>query len=154
MLYSYGSGYNYVCFQIFFKKTKTHPPLLLGFKPRCGEQGASKLVVALVPWLPTPRARWATRRSDSWAARDCPPGQPSGASLFSSTPLLLSRVSGPEGALGCLPPRVCDWSGVYFFSSAWSDDSCALTSSQQHLEPQVHDTWFHFLPRQAAWRWR
>lgn len=85
MLYSYGSGYNYVCFQIFFKKTKTHPPLLLGFKPRCGEQGASKLAVALVPWLPTPRARWATRRSDSWAARECPSGQPSGASLFSST---------------------------------------------------------------------
>lgn len=72
MLYSYGSGYNYVCFQIFFKKTKTHPPLLLGFKPRCGEQGASKSVVVLVPWFPTPRARWATRCSDSWAARECP----------------------------------------------------------------------------------
>lgn len=49
-------------FRFSFKKTKTQPPLPLGFKPRCGEQGASKLVVALVPWLPTPRARWATRR--------------------------------------------------------------------------------------------
>lgn len=28
-----------------------------------------------------------------------------------------------------------DWSGVYFFSSTWSDDSCALRWSQQHLEP-------------------
>ena len=49
-------------FRFSFKKTKTQPPLPLGFKPRCGEQGALKLVVALVPWLPTPRARWATRR--------------------------------------------------------------------------------------------
>lgn len=61
--------------------TPPHPPSFpLGFKPRCGEQGASKLVVALVPWLPTPRARWATR-CNSWAAGESP-GQPSGVSLF------------------------------------------------------------------------
>lgn len=29
-------------------------------------------MVALVPWLPTPQARWATGRSDSWAARGSP----------------------------------------------------------------------------------
>lgn len=29
-------------------------------------------MVVLVPWFPTPRARWATRCSDSWAARECP----------------------------------------------------------------------------------
>lgn len=58
-------------FRFFVKNTKTQPPPL-GFTPRCGEQGASKLAVALVPWLPTPRARWATRRSDSWAARESP----------------------------------------------------------------------------------
>lgn len=41
--------------------------------------------MALVPWLPTPRARWVTGRSDSWAARGVSQGQPSGATLFSST---------------------------------------------------------------------
>lgn len=141
-------------FRFFVKNTKTQPPFPLGFKPRCGEQGASKLAVALVPWLPTPRARWATRRSDSWAIRESVPKarlpvRPSSLLL----PLLWSHVC--QGWREDWPSlRVCDWSGVYFFLVLWSDDSCALTSSQQHLEPQVHNTWFHFLPRQAAWCWR
>lgn len=43
-------------------------------------------------------------------------------------------MSGLEGGPVRLSPRVYDWSGVYFFSSTWSDDSCALTRSRQPLE--------------------
>lgn len=60
-----------------FSLRKQKPnPLLCGFKPRCGEQGASRLVVALVPWLPTPRARWATAQRQLGG-----PGCPSGPAL-------------------------------------------------------------------------
>ena len=141
-------------FRFSLRKQKPNPPFPLGFKPRCGEQGASKLVVALVPWLPTPRARWATGRCDSWAsARGSP--RPAFRARPSSLLLPSSQVTCVRagGRTRHLSPRVCDWSGVYFFSSTWSDDSCALTSSQQHLEPQVPDTWFRFPARQAARCW-
>lgn len=60
-----------------------------------------------MPWLPTPRARWATGRSNSWATGESPQGRPSGASLFSSTsPPLKSCVSGLEGGPG-ISLRVC-----------------------------------------------
>lgn len=48
-------------------------------------------------------------------------------------PFLSSRVSGPEGGLGHLSPRVCDWSGVYFFSSAGLMIAVLL--------PRVSSTW-------------
>lgn len=88
---------------VFRFSLRKQPPPFLGFKPRCGEQGASRLAVALVPWLPTPRARWATRRRDSWAAGS-PPGQPSGASLFSSTspPLVMCQGWREDGAISLL----------------------------------------------------
>lgn len=143
-------------FRFSFKKTKTQPPLPLGFKPRCGEQGALKLVVALVPWLPTPRARWATRRGGQQLIGRGVSLRPAFRAYPSSLLLPSSQVTCVRagGRTRPLSPRVCDRSGVYFFSSTWSDESCALTSSRQHLEPQVHDTWFRFPPRQAAWRWR
>lgn len=143
-------------FRFSFKKTKTQPPLPLCFKPRCGEQGALKLVVALVPWLPTPRARWATRRGGQQLIGRGVSLRPAFRAYPSSLLLPSSQVTCVRagGRTRPLSPRVCDRSGVYFFSSTWSDESCALTSSRQHLEPQVHDTWFRFPPRQAAWRWR
>lgn len=105
---------------------------------------------ALAPHPSGQVGHWAQRQLGGQGVPEA--GLP-GAALFSSASLLSSCVSGLEGGRGVSPP-VCDWSAVSFFSSTWSDDSCALTSSQQHLEPQVRDTWSRFPPRQAAWRWR
>ena len=146
--------------RFFTTEPPRKPPSLrifpLGFKPRCGEQGALKLVVALVPWLPTPRARWATRRGGQQLIGRGVSLRPAFRAYPSSLLLPSSQVTCVRagGRTRPLSPRVCDRSGVYFFSSTWSDESCALTSSRQHPEPQVHDTWFRFPPRQAAWRWR
>ena len=141
-------------FRFFVKNTESQPPHPLGFKPRCGA-GCFHVSGGPGALAPHPSGQVGHQAQLAAGQPGSPQGRPSGASLFSSTsPPLESRVSGLEGGPAIsLLVCVCDWSGVYFFSSAWSDDSCALTSSQQHPEPQVHDTWFHFLPRRAAWRW-
>lgn len=97
---------------------------------------------------PTPQARWATGQYSNKLGSQGVGGPPSGpVALFSSSsPLRESGVSGLEGGRGSLPPCVCGWSGVCFFSSVWSD-SCTLTLSQLHLGPMCSH--FVLLPTQG-----
>lgn len=125
-------------FRFSLRKQKPNPPFLSVIN-----QGAGSRVLLSKWWPWCPGSPPLGPGGPPGAATAGLPGESPeagllGASLFSSTsPPLESRVSGLEGGPGHLSPRVYDWSGVYFFSSTWSDDSCARTWSQQHLEPHV-----------------
>lgn len=102
---------------------------------------------------PTPQARWATGQYSDKLGSQGVEAHPPGQSLFSSSsPPRESGVSGLGGGQGSLPPRVCGWSGVCFFSSVWSD-SCALTESAPPgaLELALCSA---SSPGRAAWPWR
>lgn len=99
-----------------------------------------------MPWLPTPRARWATGRSDSWAARGVPEAGLPGASVFSSTSPPLShacqgwREDRAISLLVCMIGVVCISFLVLGLMIA-----ALLAGAGGTWSPRCADTWFPLL---------